>query len=58
VRIQLLGDLRPIFESQGLLVPDLVAVGNEEERRSSLTSTAAAPNIELADQALARSGRP
>jgi hypothetical protein len=36
-------------------VPDIGAVGNEEEHRSSLTSTAAAPNIELADQALAGS---
>jgi hypothetical protein len=44
VRIQLLGDLRPIFESQGLPVPDIGAVGNEEERMSSLTSTAVAPN--------------
>jgi hypothetical protein len=49
VRIQLLGDLRPIFESQGLPVPDIGAVGNEEERRSSFACTAAAPNIELAD---------
>jgi hypothetical protein len=49
VRIQLLGDLRPIFESQGLPVPDIVAVGNEEERRSSLASTTVAPNIELVD---------
>jgi hypothetical protein len=30
---------------------DIGAVGNEEERRSSLTSTAVAPNTELADQA-------
>jgi hypothetical protein len=44
VRIQLLGDLRPIFESQELPVPDIGAVGNEEERRSSLASTAVAPN--------------
>jgi hypothetical protein len=51
VTIQLLGDLRPIFESQGLPVPDIGAVGNEEERRSSLTSITAAPNIELVDQA-------
>jgi hypothetical protein len=50
MRIQLLGDLRPIFESQGLLVPDIGAVGNEEERRSSLTSTTVAHNTELADQ--------
>jgi hypothetical protein len=42
VRIQLLGDLRPIFESQGLPMPDIGAVGNEEE--SSLASTAATPN--------------
>jgi hypothetical protein len=58
VRIQLLGDLRPIFESQGLLVPDIGVVGNEEECRSSLTSTAMAPNTELADQAPAGSGWP
>jgi hypothetical protein len=58
VRIQLLGDLRPIFESQGLPVPDIGAVGNEEERRSSLASTPAAPSTELADQALSGSGRP
>jgi hypothetical protein len=36
-------------------VPDIGAVGNEEECRSSLASTSAAPNIELADQALAGS---
>jgi hypothetical protein len=47
--------LRPIFESQGLLVPDIGAVGNEEERRSSLASTAVAPNTKFADQALAGS---
>jgi hypothetical protein len=58
VKIQLLGDLKPIFESQGLPVPDIGAVGNEEERRSNLASTAAAPNTELADQAPAGSGRP
>jgi hypothetical protein len=51
VRIQLLGDLRPIFESQGLPVPDIDAVENEEERRSSLASAATAPNTKLADQA-------
>jgi hypothetical protein len=55
VRIRLLGDLRPIFESQGLLVPAIGAVGNEEERRSSLASTVATPNTELAHQAPARS---
>jgi hypothetical protein len=42
VRIQLLGDLRPIFESLGLPVPDIGAVGNEE----------------LADQAPTGSGPP
>jgi hypothetical protein len=51
VRIQLLGDLRPIFESQGLPMPDIGAIGNEEECRSRLASIAAAPNTELADQA-------
>jgi hypothetical protein len=55
VRIQLLGDLRLIFESQGLPVHDISAVGNEEEHRSSLASIAATPNTELADQAPARS---
>jgi hypothetical protein len=58
VRIELLGDLRPIFESQGLPVADIGAVGNEEERRSSLASTAVAPNTKLVDQAPAGSGRP
>jgi hypothetical protein len=58
VRIQLLGDLRPIFESQGLPVPDIGAVGNEEERRSILASIAASPNTELANQTLIGSGRP
>jgi hypothetical protein len=51
VRIQLLGDFRPIFESQGLPMPDICAVGNEEERTNSLASTVTAPNTELADQA-------
>jgi hypothetical protein len=55
VRIQLLGDLRHIFKSQGLPMHDIGAVGNEEERRSSLASTAVAPNTELADQAPAGS---
>jgi hypothetical protein len=55
VRIQLLGDLRPIFESQGLPMPNIGVVRNEEERRSSLASTAMTPNTELADQASARS---
>jgi hypothetical protein len=58
VRIQLLGDLRPIFESQGLPVPDIGAVGNEEERKSSLASTAASPNTELDNQMPIGSGRP
>jgi hypothetical protein len=49
VRIQFLGDLRPIFESQGLPVPDIGAVENEEERRSSLASTTTAPNTKLTD---------
>jgi hypothetical protein len=55
VRIQLLGDLRPIFESQRLPMPNIGAVADEEERRSSLASTAVAPNTELANQALAGS---
>jgi hypothetical protein len=51
VRIQLLGDLMPIFESQGLSMPDIGAIVNDEEHRSSLASTAVAPNTKLADQA-------
>jgi hypothetical protein len=39
-------------------VPDIGAVRNEEEHRSRLASTAAAHNIELADQAPVGSGRP
>jgi hypothetical protein len=30
-------------------MPDIGVVGNEEEHRSSLASTAVAPNTELAD---------
>jgi hypothetical protein len=33
-------------------MPDIGAVGNKEERKSSLASTVVAPNTELADQAL------
>jgi hypothetical protein len=55
VSIQLLGDLRPIFESQGLPMSDIGAVGNEEKHRSSLASTTVAPNTKLADQAPAGS---
>jgi hypothetical protein len=36
-------------------VPDIGVVGNEEERRSSLTSIAAAPNTKLVAQAPAGS---
>jgi hypothetical protein len=32
-------------------MPDIGAVGNEEERRSRLASTAVTPNTELTDQA-------
>jgi hypothetical protein len=32
-------------------MPDIGAVGNEEEHRSNLASTVVAPNTELADQA-------
>jgi hypothetical protein len=32
-------------------MPDIGVAGNEEERRSSLASTVAAPNTDLADQA-------
>jgi hypothetical protein len=36
-------------------MPDIGAVGSKKECRSSLASTAAAPNTELADQAPAGS---
>jgi hypothetical protein len=36
-------------------MPDIGVIGNEEESRSSLASTAAAPNTELTDQASAGS---
>jgi hypothetical protein len=36
-------------------MPDIGVVGNEKERRSSLASTAVAPNTELTDQASAGS---
>jgi hypothetical protein len=39
-------------------VPDIGAVGNEEESRSSLASTAVAPNTELANQVPTGRGRP
>jgi hypothetical protein len=39
-------------------MPDIGVDGNEAERRSSLASTAVAPNTELADQAPVGSGRP
>jgi hypothetical protein len=37
---KLLGDLKPILEAQGIQFPDIARVMSEEERRSSLTSTA------------------
>jgi hypothetical protein len=41
LRIELLGDLKPILESQGIQFPNIARVMTEEEHRSSLDSTAA-----------------
>ena len=57
LRRELIGDLKPILESQGIQFPNIAGMMSEEERRSSLASTAATPNTELADQAVG-SGRP
>jgi hypothetical protein len=46
----------PIFESQGLPVPDIGAVGNEEERRSSLASTVTAGSVPQENLLVATSG--
>jgi hypothetical protein len=37
---ELLGDLKPILEAEGIKFPDIARVMSEEERRSSLASTA------------------
>jgi hypothetical protein len=37
---ELLGDLKPILEAEGIQFPDIARVMSEEERRSSLASTA------------------
>jgi hypothetical protein len=38
---EVLGDLRPILEASGIQFPNIGAVMSDEERRSSLASTAA-----------------
>jgi hypothetical protein len=40
LRREVLGDLRPILESQGIQFPNIALVMNDKERRSSLASTA------------------
>jgi hypothetical protein len=58
LRRELLGDLKPILESQGIQFPNIAGIMSEEERRSSLASIAAAPmNTEPTDQ-VPESGRP
>jgi hypothetical protein len=42
LKIELLGDLKPMLEAQGIQFPDIAGVMSEGERRSSLASTAAA----------------
>jgi hypothetical protein len=41
LRKEVLGELRPILEAQGIQFPDIGGVRGDEERRSSFTSTAA-----------------
>jgi hypothetical protein len=49
-RRELLGDLKPILESQGIQFSNIAGIMSEEERRSSFASTTAAPmTTELAD---------
>jgi hypothetical protein len=40
LKMELLGDLKPILEAQGIQFPDIDGVMREEERRSSLASIA------------------
>jgi hypothetical protein len=40
LRREVLGDLRPILEAQGIQFPDIGGVMNDEERRSIFASTA------------------
>ena len=58
VRRGLLGDLKPILESQGLHFPDIPEMMSQEEHMGSFASTAAAPiNREEAEQAAQSGGR-
>jgi hypothetical protein len=41
LKMEMFGELKPIFESQGLSFPDLLGMRMSEERRSSFTSAAA-----------------
>jgi hypothetical protein len=41
LRSEVLGDLRPILEAQGIQFPDTGLVMSDEDRRSSLISTVA-----------------
>jgi hypothetical protein len=55
--MELLGDLNPILESQGTQFPDIAGITSEEERRSSIASTMAAPiTIEPTNQVPAGGG--
>jgi hypothetical protein len=55
--MELLGDLNPILESQGTQFPDIAGIMSEEERRSSIASTMAAPiTIEPTNQVPAGGG--
>jgi hypothetical protein len=40
LRREVLGDLRPILEAQGIQFPDISLVMSDDERRSSFASTA------------------
>jgi hypothetical protein len=49
LRIEVLGDLRPILEASTIKIPDIGGVMSDEEHRSSLatTTTGGGPSIEL-----------
>jgi hypothetical protein len=59
LRRELLSDLKPILESQGIQCLDIAGIMSEEEHRSSLASTAATPiTTELTNHVPVGGGRP
>jgi hypothetical protein len=58
LRREVLGDLKPILESQGIQLLDITGVVSKEERRSSLASTVVAPITTEPIDHVPRGGRP